>query len=164
MSEKRTALIPPSEIAREVAINEREQSKKEMLETRDKLGEFTLRDFADGLFGEDFSHIVYGAEGGSVKMNDLKFKMSGNANPGEASMQLDETQMVDIMIESHPSLSRADALVMLTNNTPEANQKMALEYLAEHEDAVDDAADAAHKNFRDSMMNALRKDIKEHKE
>jgi hypothetical protein len=161
MSENRKSLIPPSETAREIAVNEAQRSKKEMLDTREKLGEFTLRDFAEGLYGEDFAHIVYGAEGGSIKMNDLKFKMNGNATEGEAVMKLDEEQMVGIMMESHPSLTRSEALLMLTTNTPEANQQIALQYLSEHEETVEDAADDAHKRFRDGMMKAMGKDVEE---
>ncbi len=159
MSEqKRNVPVALVKTAKEVAITERESNKKDILDARARLDEFTLRDFSDAVFGEDYSHIVYGAEGGSIKMGDLKFSMQGTAETGEASMKLDKEQMIAIILEGHPNLSRADALVMLTS--PARTNQVALRYLSEQEDAIDDALEDAHKKARDAILGEAQQDFK----
>jgi hypothetical protein len=146
--------------ALDVVKEEKADTIREIRETREKLDEFTLRDFADGLFGEDYAHMIYGAEGGNIKMGDLKFNMTGSPKEGEALMQLNREQMITIMMEAHPNLERHDVILMLTES-PEVTNPVLLRYLAEQEEVIDDAVERTHKEHQKFMMDEAKKGLKD---
>lgn len=156
MADDRRNVLKPSETATRIALNEKEQIRKEIVETRDKLGQFSLRDFSEGLFGEEFTNVVYGKTGGQIAMKDVKMSMKGTAEEGVVGLQLDEEQQIAIMSEAHPSLSREQILILL-KAPPVENQKLTNQALNEHMDSVDDAVDRAHAAFQVDMLGDLRK-------
>lgn len=154
MAETRNSLSLIKTDAKEIAIQEQADIKKDIVEARQRLGDFTLRDFSEGLFGEEFTQIVYGEKGGEVKMSELRMSMSGSPIPGEVGLKLDDAQMIEIIMEAHPTLTRDEAVALLTMTPAEDHQK-ALQHLAEHEDSIDDAVEDAHNAFKDIMMDEV---------
>lgn len=131
-------------LVEEVRHREHIETRDEIVKHRQRLDEFSVRDFAEGLFGEEFTEIVYGKDGGSMKMGDLKFSMQGGRGPGEVAMGLDQEQMIELMLESHPGLDRADALVMLTSQ-PEETKRLLSQTL---DDQLQKVTAEAEENYR----------------
>lgn len=146
-----------SETAREIALKEQDQIKKDILDTRTRLDEFSLRDFSEGLFGEEYTEIVYGKEGGKIRMGDLKMSMTG-AGPGDASIKLDRDQLITIMKDAHPSLTHDEVIGLLTSQ-PENVKQMAIQHLTEHEAFVDADHQAAFENLDEIQGNAVKSRI-----
>ena len=87
---------------------ERFDAVAEITETRKKLGEFSVRDMHEAIFGDDFTEMVLGSEGGTdMLMSEVKHDLTMNDN-GEAKIEMDRSQLKTLLIEANPNASEVE--------------------------------------------------------
>lgn len=94
------------------------ETLNEIRSTRQKLGEFTLRDNMEAVYGEDFTKIVLGESGGNVKMKDVETTFTPGGAEGEFRYGVRNDQMRKILIEAHPDKTPAQIEQMLAAPEP----------------------------------------------
>lgn len=54
----------------------REAGKRDIRESRRRLSGFTVRDFAEAIYGEEFTRLIYGEDGGRIPISEVDLRTS----------------------------------------------------------------------------------------
>jgi len=109
---------------KQVQIAETIEGLRDVKQTRAKLGEFTVRDMHEAIYGEDFTKIVLGEHGGEyVKMSELDVKFTGSSDGQLRTQVMDRTLLehrpVDQEEVARVLRERDDQLDEQNKNNPE---------------------------------------------
>ncbi len=125
-------------------FSERLRAVKEIRDSRERLGKFTLRDMMEAIYGEKFADTVLGKDGGNILMEELQ--MDYSIEEGGVKTKFREDQLEKIFGHVHPGLSK-DELKEKVMST-DKNQAAA--------DAIQEEINQMDPNDREIIMKFIR--------
>lgn len=139
MGNKRN-LVQTHAVVGEIVASERSDTLRDIRKVRETLGEFTLRDMHEAVYGEEFTNIVLGAEGGAeIKMWEIDHDLVPTGKNGEFRIGSNREQLREILIEAHPEKT-PEQIEALLEAPKQITKQSGMDALKNQEDAVEEAA------------------------
>ncbi len=112
-----------SEFLAEKESNVKAEGVAEIRETRELLGNFSLRYFTEAIYGEEYTRSIFGESGGEIKLKDLEVEFTGKED-GTFSTVIKKEIMEKILQEAHPNKSSEEIEEMATYKPKKGDRAM----------------------------------------